>query len=207
MPLVDPEMKKKFCWPCIIGGLIGVGMTPMLCFGIVCLSKGDEDMSCGPGGTVRPRPRAHPRARLRAPLSRAARAGLQGGGISMTVMSAFIIGYLMVRPPVRSGPAGRSLTRPVRCARRGSSRTTASWSSSSAGCATACAAVAAGLGAARGRVSRRGQPARAGSRGVGGARPGASGRSEGWWCAGGGLRVAADAGCVWGARCGGDARA
>ena len=74
MPLVDPEMKKKFCWPCIIGGLIGVGMTPMLCFGIVCLSKGDEDMSCGPGGTVRPRPRAHPRARLRAPLSRAARA-------------------------------------------------------------------------------------------------------------------------------------
>ena len=60
------------------------------------------------------------------------------------------------------------------------------------------AAVAAGLGAARGRVSRRGQPARAGSRGVGGARPGASDRSEGWWCAGGGLRVAADAGCVWG---------
>eukprot|EP01045_Picozoa_sp_COSAG04_P044459 COSAG04_NODE_15096_length_543_cov_2.299550_1_plen_78_part_01 len=62
MPLVDPEMKKKFCWPCIIGGLIGVGMTPMLCFGIVCLSKGDEDMSCGPGGTVRPRaPRPPPR--------------------------------------------------------------------------------------------------------------------------------------------------
>ena len=71
MPLVDPEMKKKFCWPCIIGGLIGVGMTPMLCFGIVCLSKGDEDMSCGPGGTVRPRA---PRPPPRAALSRAARA-------------------------------------------------------------------------------------------------------------------------------------
>ena len=67
MPLVDPEMKKKFCWPCIIGGLIGVGMTPMLCFGIVCLSKGDEDMSCGPGGTVRPRPCAHTCAHPRAP--------------------------------------------------------------------------------------------------------------------------------------------
>jgi len=25
MPLVDPEMKKKFLWPCIIGALIGVG--------------------------------------------------------------------------------------------------------------------------------------------------------------------------------------
>ena len=67
MPLVDPEMKKKFCWPCIIGGLIGVGMTPMLCFGIVCLSKGDEDMSCGPGGTVRPRLCAHTCAHPRAP--------------------------------------------------------------------------------------------------------------------------------------------
>ena len=43
----------------------------MLCFGIVCLSKGDEDMACGPGGT--------------------------GGGISMTVMSSFVIGFLMVR--------------------------------------------------------------------------------------------------------------
>ena len=206
MPLVDPEMKKKFCWPCIIGGLIGVGMTPMLCFGIVCLSKGDEDMSCGPGGTVRPRPRAHPRARLRAPLSRAARAGLQGGGISMTVMSAFIIGYLMVRPPARPGPPARSLTRPVRCARRGSSRTTASWSSSSAGCATACASWQL-VWAPRGDEYRGAANLRAGSRGVGGARPGASGRSEGWWCAGGGLRVAADAGCVCGARCGGDARA
>jgi len=69
MPLVDPEMKKKFLWPCIIGALIGVGMTPMLCFGIVCLSKGDEDSSCGPGGT--------------------------GGGISMTVMASFIMGYMM----------------------------------------------------------------------------------------------------------------
>ena len=28
-------------------------MTPMLCFGIVCLSKGDQDSACGPGGTVR----------------------------------------------------------------------------------------------------------------------------------------------------------
>ena len=73
MPLVDPEMKKKFCWPCIIGGLIGVGMTPMLCFGIVCLSKGDEDMSCGPGGTVRPRARAHPRAPTHPAESRRAR--------------------------------------------------------------------------------------------------------------------------------------
>ena len=42
-------------------------MTPMLCFGIVCLSKGDEDSSCGPGGTVRPRQR--PPARLFAELA------------------------------------------------------------------------------------------------------------------------------------------
>lgn len=49
----------------------------MLCFGVVCLAKGDEDSACGPGGT--------------------------GGGISMTVMSSFVIGFLMVRAANRGG--------------------------------------------------------------------------------------------------------
>eukprot|EP01052_Picozoa_sp_SAG31_P016729 SAG31_NODE_1119_length_9813_cov_49.321289_6_plen_95_part_00 len=54
-------------------------MTPMLCFGVVCLSKGDDDPNCGPAGTA--------------------------GGISMTVMASFVIGFMMV------GAAAASLGR------------------------------------------------------------------------------------------------
>ena len=69
----------------------------MLCFGVVCLAFDVDDdpehESCGSGGTVH---MLEPRPSVFVCTVKASRQMVQGGGITMIVMSSFLIGYLMV---------------------------------------------------------------------------------------------------------------